>query len=43
MDVKVLQVLLSDAWCQHLAAHTQHATMQDLVGMGHYLTTHASK
>lgn len=40
LDDKTLHGLLEDAWCQHVAWHTKHKTMEDLHGMDRYLTTY---
>ena len=38
IDAKTLHLLLTDAWMQHVAASSKHATMSDLVGLDSYLT-----
>eukprot|EP00435_Cladocopium_sp_Y103_P066420 s304_g28.t1 len=39
VDDKTLVTMLHDAWCQYISAMTKHNTMQDLIGMDHFLTT----
>ena len=29
MDMKTLETIIADAWCQHLAVNTNHKTMED--------------